>query len=209
MLLIILLKSVLLGFIAAVPVGPIGALCIERTLKHGRKCGFISGLGAATADALYSAVAVFGITIISSFILHHQIAIRLVGGLALLWMGIRAFKAINEPKDKPRVHGLAQQTNDYLSTFFLTLTNPATVIAFGVLFGIFRFNFSGGIISQITAVVGVGLGSALWWFVLSGMVHKFVSKMKRFSVETIQHFAAGFIIVCAVLVLASILYRIH
>lgn len=209
MLLLILIKSIVLGFIAAVPVGPIGALCIERTLKHGRRCGFISGLGAATADALYSAVAVFGITVISSFVLEHQMMIRLVGGLALLWMGIRAFKAVNEGRDKPRKHGVAQQTNDYLSTFFLTLTNPATVIAFGVLFGVFHFDFSSGVVGQIIAVVGVGLGSALWWFVLSGVVHKFVSKMKRFSVETIQHFAAGFIIVCAILVLASILYRIR
>lgn len=206
MLLIILLKSIVLGFIAAVPVGPIGALCIERTLKHGRRCGFISGLGAATADALYSAVAVFGITVISSFVLQHQMSIRLVGGIALLWMGIRAFRAVNNDKKTPRTHGIAQQTNDYLSTFLLTLTNPATVIAFGVLFGLFHFNFSLGVTSQIVAVVGVGLGSALWWYVLSGAVHKFVGKMRRFSVETIQHFAAGFIIVCAILILASVLY---
>jgi threonine/homoserine/homoserine lactone efflux protein len=208
-LLIILIKSLILGFIAAIPVGPIGALCIERTLNHGKKSGLISGLGAATADGLYSAVAVFSITAISSFVIHHQIAIRLIGGLALLWMGIRAFKNIDCPKEVIRKEGAIQHTSDYFSTLLLTLTNPATVLAFGILFGAFHFKFSGNIGGQVVAVLGVTLGSALWWFTLSNMVNHFVHKMKRFSVEAIQRFSAGFVIICAILVLASIVYRIH
>jgi threonine/homoserine/homoserine lactone efflux protein len=208
-LLIILIKSLILGFIAAVPVGPIGALCIERTLNHGKRCGFISGLGAATADGLYSAVAIFSITTISSFVLNHQIAIRLVGGFVLLWMGIRAFRNINKEKEIRRKEGSIQQTSDYFSTLFLTLTNPTTIIAFGLLFGAFHFKFEGNIIGQAVAVAGVTIGSAFWWFALSSLVDHFVHKMKRFSVEAIQRFSAGFVIICAILVLASIVYKIH
>src|SRR3989338_2198821 len=136
----ILLKGLILGFLIAAPVGPIGVLCIQRTLTKGRISGFVSGLGAATADAFYGAVAAFGLVIISNFLIEQQFILRLVGGVFFLYIGIKSF--YSKPKevdtDTKINAGLAK---DYISTVFLTVTNPMTIISFTALFAGVGFGF--------------------------------------------------------------------
>ncbi len=164
------LKGLILGFSIAAPVGPIGVLCIRRTLQGGRWVGLFTGLGAASADALYGAVAAFGLTLVSSFLLSIQVWLRVVGGLFLLYLGARTF--LSAPASHAAQAGSAGLPGAYLSTFFLTLSNPATILSFLAIFaglGIVRDAARSPVGAGIL-VLGVFIGSALWWLLLSGGV---------------------------------------
>jgi threonine/homoserine/homoserine lactone efflux protein len=163
------IKGVLIGFSIAAPVGPIGVLCIRRTLADGRNSGLISGLGAATADAVYGSIAGFGLTIISGFLLDQQIWIRLLGGVFLCYLGIKTFFA--RPSDQAAVAQGRGLLSDYISTFFLTLTNPMTILSFAAIFaGLGLGAAAGDFNSAGVLILGVFSGSAAWWFLLSGGV---------------------------------------
>ncbi len=164
-----LLKGLVIGFSIAAPVGPIGVLCIKRTLTNGRMSGLVSGLGAATADALYGSIAGFGLTLISAFLLDQQTWIRLVGGAFLCYLGLKTF--ISKPAEQDvRAHG-GNLISAYLSTFVLTLTNPLTILSFAAIFaGLGLGATDGDFASAGILVSGVFLGSAAWWLLLSGGV---------------------------------------
>jgi len=168
------LRGLIIGFSIAAPVGPIGFLCIRRTLAHGRISGFVSGLGAATADAFYGCVAGFGLTFISSFLIGQQKWFSLIGGAFLVYLGVKTFLARpSERSASERGSGLLAA---YGSTFFLTLTNPVTILAFAAIFaGLGIAGRAGNYLSAGTLVLGVFLGSTVWWFILSagvGLVRK-------------------------------------
>ncbi len=161
------IKGIVIGLSIAVPVGPIGILCIRRTLSDGRAIGFLSGLGAATADAFYGAIAGFGITVLSDLMIGHQTALRLIGGGLLCIIGVKTFLS------KPIEQGASVEGNTrwraYLSTLILTLTNPMTILFFAAVFaGLGVGSGSGHFLSAGILVLGVFVGSGSWWLVLSG-----------------------------------------
>lgn len=163
----IFIKGMILGFSVAAPVGPIGLLCIQRTLNIGRLAGFLSGLGAATADALYSCIAAFGFTILSQFLIHQLLWFHVVGGIFLLYLGVKTFLTIPSSQvAKSRSDGLL---NIYASTFFLTITNPMTILSFAAMFAGLGIGSqpSHSTWSAIGLVLSVFGGSAIWWFLLS------------------------------------------
>lgn len=166
-----LLKGIVFGFSIAAPVGPIGVLCIRRTLAGSRAQGLASGLGAATADACYGAVAAFGLTALSDFLVGQQAWLRPLGAAFLIYLGVRTFLA--RPADASAAgHGASMSLcGAYASTVLLTLTNPLTIVSF---FGIFvGLGVAGPGTSHAAAallVCGVFLGSSLWWLILSGGV---------------------------------------
>ncbi len=162
-------RGLAIGFAIAAPVGAIGLLCIRRTLVDDRLAGFVSGLGAATADAIYGAVAALGLTAISSAIVAHQREVRLVGGLFLCYLGART--ALSHPALEPSPVAARGLAAAFGSTLALTLTNPTTILSFAAVFaglGLGTAVSDRG--SAILMVCGVFLGSALWWFLLSGAV---------------------------------------
>jgi threonine/homoserine/homoserine lactone efflux protein len=160
------IKGLILGFSIAAPVGPIGLLCIRRTLAEGRVSGFVTGLGAATADALYGAVAAFGLTAVSSLLLSYQVPIRIIGGIFLLYVATKIF--FSKPaQNEAGTHTAMSLVRSYVSTFFLTLTNPSTVISFIAVFAGLGIVSSGGYGSAGAIVLGVFIGSTLWWLLLS------------------------------------------
>jgi threonine/homoserine/homoserine lactone efflux protein len=166
------LKGLLLGTSIAAPVGPIGILCIRRTLAEGRASGLVSGLGAATADAVYGCVAAFGLTLISNLILGLRFWLNLAGGAFLCYLGIRTFLA--RPAEEAAPAGDSGLLRAYLSTFVLTLTNPMTILSFAATFaGLGLSGVSGGYGASLALVCGVFTGSALWWLLLSGGVSLF------------------------------------
>jgi threonine/homoserine/homoserine lactone efflux protein len=168
--LLLLIEGLVIGFSLAAPVGPVGVLCIRRTLAHGSKRGLIVGLSAACADMLYGIVAVFGVTLISDFINREQQWIRLVGGVLLLILGIHTFHT-HASTDSP-INGTNGHVRAFLSTFLLTLTNPMTLFAFAAVFAgigldqIITDNWSGTFL-----VAGVFLGSLSWFTLLTTLVH--------------------------------------
>lgn len=160
------LKGLVFGFSIAAIVGPIGLLCIRRTLVSGRLSGFISGLGAALADAAYALIAALGLTAISGFLLNYQSALQLLGGLFLCYLGIQTF--FSKPTDVIQGTVKTNLLNDFVSTFFLTLTNPMTILSFiGIFAGLGLAASSSDYIAGVLLGSGVFVGSTIWWLVLS------------------------------------------
>jgi|SRR5579859_3414329 len=160
-------KGIILGFSIAAPVGPIGLLCIRRTLMYGRLAGFVSGLGAAVADAFYGALAGFGLTFLSEFLISMRLWLTIIGSVFLVFLGIQIIRS-PAPKHAKDVaeKGLI---NCFISTLFLTLTNPLTIIVFMGLFAAFA-DINQDFASIGSLVLGVFLGSTLWWFILVSLV---------------------------------------
>lgn len=162
-------QGLILGFSIAAPVGPIGVLCIRRTLANGRLSGLLSGLGAASADAIYGTIAAYGLTVITMALISHQDKIRLAGGLFLLYLGIRIF--FSPPASMSSGSLSKGLLSDYFSSFALTLTNPMTIISFGATFaGLGLTMASDKTNAGIFLVAGVFTGSAIWWVMLSSIV---------------------------------------
>lgn len=171
MLLFPLARGMVLGLAIAAPVGPIGVLCIRRTLANGRLTGFVSGSGAATADAIYAAIAAFGLTALSDALIEYRTELGLVGGLFLCYLGFRTFRAVPVFSDPPGSAAARSLLGAYLSTLGLTLTNPATIISFTVIFaGLGLIDEDIDRLAAGQLVLGVFLGSLIWWLFLSGAV---------------------------------------
>jgi threonine/homoserine/homoserine lactone efflux protein len=163
----LVLRGFILGLAIAAPVGPIGVLCIRRTLARGRLFGFVSGLGAATADAIYGCIAALGLTVISALLVRQQDLLRLLGGLFLCYLGVRTLLA--RPTDRSAEADGQGLDGAYFSTLLLTLTNPITILSFVAVFaGLGVGRASNGYGAAAAIVLGVFLGSAAWWFLLSG-----------------------------------------
>jgi len=166
----------IIGFSIAAPVGPIGVLCIRRTLASGRLTGLLSGLGAATADAFYGSIAAFGLTFISNILLQQQAIIRLVGGAFLCYLGIRTYLARPAEISGPEKTG--GTLNAYGSTLLLTLTNPLTILSFAAIFaGLGLAAEKHSYSSAGVMVLGVFLGSSAWWLILSSLTSLVKSRL--------------------------------
>lgn len=167
MLLVFLLKGIAVGIVLAVPVGPVGVMCVRRTIFEGKRAGFVSGLGAATADALFGSIAAFGLTFVSDWLIGYHQWLRIAGGCYLLYVGGSALLAEPEAKQssEPDAEGLLR---DFLSTFALTLTNPITILAFLGIFSALGLSGADATFTRAAMMVlGVWLGSLLWWLVLT------------------------------------------
>lgn len=197
-------RGMLIGFSIAAPVGPIGILCIRKSLQFGRRSGFVSGLGAAVADAFYGAVAAFGLTVISNFLLMGQSWLRWIGGIFLLYLGLKTL--LSSPRETARSVSQTSLLSDFVSTFFITMTNPMTIFSYLAVFAGFGLSETGGTFSGATLiVVGVFVGSALWWLILSGGVGFFRSRMNLTWMKWINRLAGTIILGFGLALLFNIL----
>jgi threonine/homoserine/homoserine lactone efflux protein len=161
------LQGLVIGFSVAAPVGPIGLLCIRRSIADGRLTGFVSGLGAATADALCGGIAAVGLTAVTNLLLAHQTWLQLGGGVFLIWVGVATLRA-----PAPQRAAVARESKNLLaawaSTLVLTLANPVTILSFlGIFAGLGLGSTTSGSLAACWLVTGVFLGSAAWWLFLS------------------------------------------
>lgn len=197
-MIILFLKGCLIGFSIAMPVGPIGLLCIRNALTRGMRFGLMTGLGAASADAIFGALAGLGVTAIGAFMTDFQMYLHMVGALFLAYLGIATFK------EKPLNVEIANQNGGlsyaFISTFFLTLINPMTILSFAGIYAALSFGFSSadwGV--PILMTVGIFVGSAIWWLLLSIAASHMKEKMNvkartwlnRISGMIILGFGAG------------------
>lgn len=159
-----LLRGLLIGLSVAAPVGPMGVLCIRRTLAEGRLAGLATGLGIATADGIYAGVAGFGITVVAALLLSGQSWIRGIGGAFLCYLGLRTARALPAEGAAEALSGLTL-LRMYGSALALTLANPTTILSFIAIFAGLGAGGKGG--DAILLVAGVLTGSALWWLLLS------------------------------------------
>ena len=186
-------RGVLIGFSIAAPVGPIGVLCIRRTLADGRGMGLATGLGAATADACYGAIAGFSITALSGLLLDHRRIIRLVGGLFLCYLGLKTF--LTGPAARAAKVTGRTALRAYLSAVALTLTNPATILSFVAIFaGLGVGTGRDGSGAATLLVVGVFVGSALWWVLLSGSVFMLGTQLGPRHLRWVNRLSGGMLL---------------
>jgi threonine/homoserine/homoserine lactone efflux protein len=199
-----LLRGILIGFSIAAPVGPIAVLCIRRTLTQGRTYGLISGLGAATADAIYGCIAGFGLTFISSILINQQMWLRLIGGVFLCYLGARSF--LSQPAEQATPDKGKSRIGTYASTFFLTLTNPMTILSFAAIFaGVGVVRAGANYVSAMVLVLGVFFGSVLWWLILSGSISLFRAKFKSNWLRLVNQISGIIIFGFGVIVLVSLI----
>ncbi len=166
-MILLFLKGALLGLALTAPVGPINLLCIRRSLNHGAKIGFFTGLGAATADTFFGAVAAFGLTQISGFLTEYQRALQIFGGCVFTLMGISLIRSKKTETEGVEIKGLSP-FKAYSSSLFLTLHNPATIFAFLIAFATLKLGEeTSTILGASLATLGVFTGASLWWLTLS------------------------------------------
>jgi threonine/homoserine/homoserine lactone efflux protein len=207
MLLGFLLKGMLVGLIIAVPTGPVGVLCIRRTIFHGRLAGFVSGLGAATADAIFGIIAAFGLSVISDLLLDYQEWLRLGGAAFLLFLGITAFTA--DPLEGTQTQRDPEDLiTDFISTFVLTITNPITILAFLAIFAGIGFSGAQATLGRAALLVlGVWLGSLLWWGLLAFGAGAMRLSFGRHHLVWIHRGSGGILVFSGVALLGSSLVR--
>lgn len=206
---ILFLKAVLAGLAIAAPVGPVGVLCVQRTVLGRRSHGLVSGLGAAVADALYGCIAAFGLAALSETLLAHKTEMQFVGGVFLVGIGIKTFlkraKALPEGGQPLRARSLF---GDFITTFFLTLINPITILAFAGVFvalGVF-IDDSTSLVDPVLVVLGVFLGSCLWWLGLAMGAGLLRSRLDIYHLKWMNRISGGLITGFGILALIDLLF---
>ncbi|MCC8145114.1 MAG: LysE family translocator [Bacteroidales bacterium] len=202
----VIYKGIIIGILVSAPMGPIGLLCIQRTLNKGRWHGFFSGVGAAFSDLIYAAITCMGMGIVITFVEDHQAVLQIVGGFLLMIFGIYTFrsnpsKSLKKPKETTATYSYSQ---DAVTAFFLTLSNPFIIFLYIALFARFNFILSNDkLYSMIIGLFGIVTGALLWWFVITYLVGKLRSVFNVRGLWIMNKIIGTVIIVLA---LAGIIY---
>lgn len=201
---LLFLRGMVIGFALAAPVGPVGVLCIKRALADGRVAAFCAGLGAALADTIFGAVAGLGLTVVSSFLLEHQVTIRLVGGSFLIFVGVRGYgqKAV-ESEEEVSGAGLVK---DFFASFMLAIANPATILAaIPVVAAVGAIGLQDRE-SATWLVMGVFSGSALWWLMLSAAAGAVRSRFSPKALTLLSRVSSILLSVTGTFILTSLVW---
>ncbi|MBL8671516.1 MAG: LysE family transporter [Alphaproteobacteria bacterium] len=212
----LLIKGILVGVAIAAPVGPVGALCVRVTLTRGPLHGLWAGLGAALADAIFGVVAAFGLTQISELLERYQVPIRIAGALFMLLLAIRIWaKQVGDDSPEAQAKALAAETKlkqggtmftAFGVTFFLTLTNPVTILAFATIFAAVGVTTASTTFDHAMVMVGgVFIGSCIWWLTLAGGSSFLRGLLKPGAMRHINHVTAGLLLACAIVVILSLI----
>ena len=201
-------KGIVVGLSASIPLGPIGVLCIQRTLNKGKTSGFISGLGAAAADGFYAIVAGFSISIIIDSLVEYQLYLRILGGLVLLFLAYKLMTT--NPGVQLRKQLRKKRTGlfgDFISIFALTVSNPITVFVFAAIFAGFGIvDKESNSLSVLILILGVLIGASAWWFSLSSVVSIFRKKFKLRRMLIINRIAAVIMIIFGLFIFGTIFF---
>jgi len=199
----VFVRGFLIGLSVAATIGPMAVLCIRRTLAQGRLAGLATGLGVATADGCYGAVAGFGLALISRFLLAQQPWLRLTGGIFLCYLGGKT--ALAAPATRPAAAGGTTLARAYLSALALALTNPLTILSFAAIFAGLGAEMGSGYGATVLLVLGVFASSALWWVVLTGVVAALRARVTPRGLRWINRASGAVILAFGLFALAGLL----
>lgn len=169
----IIYKGILIGILVSAPMGPVGLLCLQRTLNKGRWHGFATGVGATCSDILYALLTCLGMGFVIDFIESNQEILQIAGSILLLLFGIYIYRTNPSKSLRKSQEGNSTYHQDLITSFFLTLSNPFIIFLFIALFA--RFNFiapEDKLLSMITGLIGIAIGALLWWFMITTLVGK-------------------------------------
>ncbi|OAN52261.1 lysine transporter LysE [Paramagnetospirillum marisnigri] len=194
----------MIGFSIAAPIGPVGILCIRKALADGRLAAFVAGLGAAMADTVFGAVAAFGVGAIMSFINGQITAIKVVGGLFMIWLGGHTWRAAAiaieaEPGKGPGM------LKDFVSTFAITATNPGTILGVAGVFAALGPSAQPGGVQSAWLVAGIFCGSTLWWLILSAVASAARARFTPERMRLFNHLSGGLLMVFGLAALVSLI----
>jgi len=206
----LMLNGVLIGIVVAAPIGPVNLICIRRTLAYGRTNGFVSGLGAAVGDAVFAAIAAFGLTAAFALLTTFGVWLQVIGGVFLIALGIHTF--FHKPADNPDVvsKSTGKLARAMLATFVLTITNPATMLGFVAIFGGVEglITVNSSMASAGMLVAAVFLGSALWWLGVAMSVGMLRHRMTDEMLVLFNHISGILIASFGVFVLGRLLVNL-
>lgn len=202
---LILCKGIIIGLVASVPLGPIGVMCIQKTLSKSQKSGFISGLGASSADMIFATIAAFFLSVVLSFIETHIDLIKIIGGICVIIVGVNIFlknPAVQIRRNRAKKGSL---WSDFLAIFLITLTNPAFILMFVALFASFGISQDGMTHGEgVLLVAGVFIGSALWWFTLTFGVSFLRKKFRPRHLLVMNRTSGALIVVLGIVAILSV-----
>jgi threonine/homoserine/homoserine lactone efflux protein len=162
----LLFLGIIIGLMVAVPVGPLGLLCVNRALSRGPLHGLFSGMGVATADALGAGISALGMTLVSDFLMDHQMFLRTGGGLFLCYLGIKIYRT--KPATRVPLNEGGSLARSYATTFFITVSNPVTFLSFVAIYAGWGVqSLSGHYLAAAVLAGGVFAGSVLWWLAIA------------------------------------------
>jgi len=204
---ILFFQGMLIGFMAAAPVGAVAIMTIQRTMSQGRFSGFVLGLGSALADLVYAVIAGYSITFISDFLFKHQLTLGIIGSLVLIFIGYRIFIAnpIKLIRDQRSSRSNIKLVNDLITAFVITISNPIAIFTFGGLFATLGVLNDQSTFSQISImIVGVLTGALTWWTTLVLVVNIFRSRIRLRNLFWINRITGIVVFVFGILLLVSL-----
>ncbi|MBR4437743.1 MAG: LysE family transporter [Bacteroidales bacterium] len=211
-MLIVFLKGLIVGLGASIPLGPVGVLCIQKTLSKGRMAGFITGLGASISGLIYSALSLLGLFLIDDFIEKNKALVLIIGGVVIVLIGIRIYTK-NPIKSIRQKNTNGKRIKDLAESLAITMTNPGSIFLIFAMLAAVRLDISSYSPEEASTVVrillvAIFLGSALWWFSLSTLVNIFRKKFRLRQLIAINRIAGILIIVLGVISLAEGLIKL-
>ncbi len=198
-------RGILIGLMVSVPLGPMGVLIIQKTLQKGTLAGFIAGMGAACADLFYATVAAFGLGFVINIIQSHELILQIIGGIFLLIIGLKIY--FDNPLKQIRMKKRVSKTGllgDFLTLFFLTVSNPVAIVVFMAVFaGASVFGSEPSFRIELFVLAGILLGGGLWWYALSTLVNLFRRKFRLRVLITINRVSGVIITLLGILVILT------
>ena len=201
----VFIKGIIIGLLVSAPLGPIGIMCIQRTLNKGYMSGFVSGLGAAAADLIFAVIAGFGFTIIINFIEEKHIYFQILGGLFVLYIGFRIFNT--NPVKQLRLQRLNKPrlSQDFASVFLLTISNPMAIFLFIAIMAALKV--ANDLLSYFELSIlisGITGGAILWWFILASIANRFRKRIRLKSIWWLNKITGSVVFIFGLVVIISI-----
>ena len=202
----LLIKGILMGLLVSAPLGPVGVLCIQRTINRGIKSGFVSGIGAASADTVYAIIAVLGLGFVIDFIKEEKYWIQLIGALLIILFAVKIFYTNPAVEVRNRRNKKNKPLEEFFSVFFVTLSNPAVFFAFIAFFAWFNVvsEENAGYFSALILIGGIFIGALSWWYVLSAIISKYRSRIRLKNIWWLNKIMGIIVFVCGIVALVEL-----
>ena len=203
------IKGILMGLLVSAPLGPVGVVCIQRTINRGVKSGFISGLGAAAADTVYAIIAVLGLGFVITFIKEEKYWIQLVGALIIILFAIKIFYTNPAVEIRNNRNKKNKPLEEFISVFFVTLSNPGVFFAFIAFFAWFNVvgEENAGYFSALVLIGGIFTGALSWWYILSAVINKYRKRIRLKNIWWLNKIMGIIVFICGIIALIELFVR--
>lgn len=203
-----ILKGILVGFAASIPVGPVAILVIQKSLSKGFKAGFVTGLGACVVDTLFAVIAVFALAITQRFLSEHEVVILLAGGVILVGLGLAM--TLKDPFRKMKSDGTSSASvADFMQAVLMTISNPGAIFVMLALFAFFGITDASPNTWHVAPILlAVAGGSAAYWFLLSWGLGRFRNRFKMTTILWISRVTGALVVIIGIVLLAQGLFKI-